>query len=95
MHEYSLPHNGDRQDGKLEKFFVNTGFFDLLPLALEMAGNLGYDQTEMIEAICKVNDKFYQYPPTKNRTAWFKKVYEEKLLEARGDVLRYLAKTKF
>jgi hypothetical protein len=94
MHEYSLPHNCNRQDGELEKFFVNTGFYDLLPLALEMAGNLGYDQTEMIEAICKVNDKFYQYPPTKNRTAWFKKVFEEKLLEARGDVLRYRAKKK-
>jgi hypothetical protein len=94
MLEHSLPHNGDRQDRKLEKFFVNTGFYDLLPLALEMAENLGYDQSEMIEAICKVNDKFCQYPPNKNRTAWFKKVFKEKLLEARGDILRYLAKKK-
>lgn len=95
MLEQLLPHNGDRQDRKLEEFFVTTGFYDLLPLALEVAGNLGYDQSEMIETICKVNDKFYQYPTTKNRTAWFKKVFQEKLLEARGDILTYRAKTKF
>ncbi|MFZ3130335.1 MAG: hypothetical protein WA125_04335, partial [Desulfosporosinus sp.] len=72
---------------ELEKFFMTTGFFDLLPPALELAGSLGYDQTEIIEAICKVHDKFNQYPPTKNRTAWFRKVFEEKLHEARGDIL--------
>ncbi len=80
---------------KLEEFFITTGFYDLLPLALELAGDLGYDQTEMIEAICKVNDKFYQYPPTKNRPAWFRKVFEEKLQEARGDILTFKAKISF
>lgn len=80
---------------KLEEFFVTTGFYDLLPLALELAGELGYEQSEMIEAICKVNDKFYQYPPTKNRTAWFRKVFVEKLREARGDILTYKAKMSF
>ncbi|GAB6173796.1 MAG: hypothetical protein ACYDG2_24875 [Ruminiclostridium sp.] len=70
---------------KLEEFFITTGFYDLLPLALELAGDQGYDQTEMIEAICKVNDKFYEYPPTRNRTAWFRRVFEEKLREARED----------
>jgi hypothetical protein len=95
MPEQSLPPNGDRQDRRnLEEFFVTTGFYDLLPLALEVAESLGYDQTEMIEAICKVNDKFYQYPPTKNRTTWFKKVFEEKLREARGDILTHRTKTK-
>ena len=79
----------------LEEFFITTGFYDLLPLALELAGSLGYDQTEMIEAICKVNDKFNQFPPTKNRTAWFKKVFEEKLREAKGDILAYRAITKY
>jgi hypothetical protein len=79
----------------LEEFFITTGFYDLLPLALEVAGSLGYDQTEMIEAICKVNDKFNQFPPTKNRTAWFKKVFEEKLREAKGDILAYRAITKY
>lgn len=72
---------------KLEDYFIRTGFYDLLPMALELARYLGYEEHDMIEAICKVNDKFYQYPPTKNRTAWFKKVFEEKLLEARGDIL--------
>ena len=79
----------------LEEYFLTTGFYDLLPLAVKVAGSLGYDQTEIIEAISKVNDKFYQYPPTKNRTAWFRKVFEEKLHEARGDILAYRAKTKY
>ena len=44
-----------RQDSwKLQEFFIAIGFYDLLPLALEMAKNLGYDQTEMIEAVCGV-----------------------------------------
>lgn len=77
----------------LEEFFITTGFYDLLPLAQEMAGSLGYDQTEMIEAICKVHDKFNQFPPTKNRTAWFRKVFEEKLREAKGDILAFRAIT--
>lgn len=72
---------------KLEDYFISTGFYDLLPIALELARCLGYEERDMIEAICRVNDKFFQYPPTKNRTAWFKKVFEEKLLEARGDIL--------
>jgi len=72
---------------KLEDYFIHTGFYDLLPMALELAGNLGYEEYDMIEAVCKVSDKFYQYPPTKNRKAWFNKVFEEKLLEARGDIL--------
>ncbi|MDR3602878.1 MAG: hypothetical protein P4L49_20770 [Desulfosporosinus sp.] len=88
--------NGDRPNkAELEEFFITTGFYDLMPLALELAGCLGYDQTEMIEAICKANDKFYKYPPTKNRTAWFRKVYEEKLREARGDILTHKARMKY
>lgn len=71
----------------LHDYFISTGFYDLLPTALELAEHLGYEEREMIEAICKVSDKFYQYPPTKNRTAWFKKVFEEKLYESRGDIL--------
>lgn len=86
-------HRPDKE--KLEEFFIVTGFYDLLPLALEIARDLGYEQTEMIEAVCKVNDKFNQYPPTKNRTAWFRKVFEEKLREARGDILTYKAKMSF
>lgn len=79
---------------KLEDYFIRTGFYDLLPTALELAGHLGYEEWDMIEAICKVSDKFYQYPPTKNRTAWFKKVFGEKLREARGDILTNGAKVK-
>lgn len=80
---------------KIERSFIDTGFIDLLPLALEMAGNLGYDQTEVIEAIGKVNDKFDRYPPSKNRLAWFKKVFEEKLSESRADILAHYAKKKY
>jgi hypothetical protein len=88
---------GDKQAVRqnLAKYFIDTGFFDLLPMALELASGLGYDTSEMIEAICKVNDKFNQFPPTKNRTAWFKRVFEEKLGEARGDILTYRAKRKY
>ena len=77
----------------LEDYFIKAGFYDVLPMALKLAGNLGYDHFEMIEAICKVNDKFNQYPPTKNRTAWFRLVFEEKLKEARADILAFKAET--
>lgn len=77
---------------RLEEYFLKTGFYDLLPQAIHLAENLRYDQSEMIEAVCKVSDKFYQYPPTKNRTAWFKMVFVEKLAEARADILAFRAK---
>lgn len=79
----------------LEDYFITTGFYDLLPMALQLAGKLGYDQREVIEAICKVSDKFKQYPPTKNRVAWFRLVFEEKLREARADILAYTAKKEY
>ncbi|ATW25523.1 hypothetical protein [Candidatus Formimonas warabiya] len=71
----------------LEEYFIRTGFYDLLPLATEIAENLRFSQEEMSEAVCKVYDKFYRYPPTRNRTAWFGLVFKEKLFEARGDLL--------
>lgn len=88
-----LPHpNYAQQDRRqVDLYFIRTGFYDLLPIALELAGKLGYEELEIIEAICKVSDKFFQYPPTKNRIAWFKKVFEEKLQEARGDILTHKA----
>ena len=79
----------------LEDYFIKTGFYDVLPMALKLAGSLGYDHVEMIEAICKVNDKFNQYPPTKNRNAWFRMVFEEKLKEARADILAFKATTGY
>jgi len=79
----------------LEEYFIQTGFYDLLPLAWKLANDLGYGQNEMIEAVCKVNDKFLQFPPKKNRTAWFKTVFEEKLQEARSDIFRLNAAKKF
>lgn len=77
----------------LEDYFIETGFYDLLPTALKLAETLGYEHFEMIEAICKVHDKFNQYPPTKNRTAWFRLVFEEKLKESRADILTFKATT--
>lgn len=76
----------------LEEYFLKTGFYDLLPQAIQIADDLGYDQSEMMEAICKVSDKYYQYPPTRNRTAWFKMVFVEKLAEARADILAFRLK---
>jgi hypothetical protein len=75
----------------LEDYFIRTGFYDLLPLAVQIAEELKFTQEEMIEAVCKVYDKFCRYPPTRNRTAWFSLVFKEKLHEARGDILAFKA----
>ncbi|MCG9966890.1 hypothetical protein L9W92_02300 [Pelotomaculum terephthalicicum JT] len=75
----------------LEDYFIHTGFYDLLPLATQLAEEFGYAPSEMIEAVCKVYDKLKQYPPTRNRTAWFKLVFKEKLHEAREDILTFKA----
>ncbi len=77
----------NRRKLSLEDYFIRTNFYDLLPLATQIAENFEYSREEMIEAVCKVYDKFCQYPPTKNRTAWFNLVFKEKLYEARGDLL--------
>jgi len=84
MQKSALP-NIDRD---LKSYFISTGFIDLLPLALTLANQLGYCNGEVIEAICKVADKCKEYPPTRNRKAWFTKVFKEKLNEARADILR-------
>lgn len=84
MQEFVLPN----LESDLKYYFIATGFIDLLPLALRLAGQLGYGKGEVIEAICKVADKCREYPPTRNRTAWFTKVFIEKLGEARADSLR-------
>jgi hypothetical protein len=73
----------------LEDYFIRTNFYDLLPVATEIAKDLSYSREEMVEAICKVYDKYCQFPPTKNRTAWFRMVFKEKLGEARGDLLSF------
>jgi len=72
----------------LEYYFSTTGFIDLLPLALRLAKQAGYGNSEIVEAICKVADKHRLYPPKINRTAWFVRVFQEKLSEARADILR-------
>ena len=61
----------------LEDYFIRTNFYDLLPVATEIAKDLSYSREEMVEAICKVYDKYCQFPPTKNRTAWFRMVFKE------------------
>lgn len=68
-------------------YFNSTGFGDLLPVAVRIARELKYSELEMIEAICRVADKARRYPPTRNRTAWFARVFREKLQEARADIL--------
>lgn len=81
-----------RKKLSLEDYFINTEFHDLLPLAIQISKDLGYDQDEIIEAICKVYDKYRQFPPVHNRTAWFRTVFAEKLHEARSDILSFKAK---
>lgn len=77
----------------MEYYFAGTGFYDFLPLALDLISTLGFSQQEAIEAICKVFDKARRYPPTKNRSAWFLVVFKEKLFEARADIISF-SKTK-
>lgn len=79
----------------LENYFISTGFIDLLPAALGIAKKLNFSFDEIAEAICKVCDKYKEYPPTKNRTAWFEKVFREKLREARADILAYRSSKMF
>lgn len=73
----------------LEYYFVSTGFYDLLPVALDLIRTLDFTHEEAMEAICKVADKAKMYPPTKNRTAWFTIVFKEKLYEARAEIMAY------
>ena len=75
-----------------EDYFIRTNFYDLLPLATQISEELGYDQEEMIEAICKVYEKYCKFPPSYNRTAWFATVFKEKLREGRSDILWFRAK---
>ena len=70
------------------EYFADTGFLDLLPLANELAKEGGYEDHEMIEAICMTFDKSREYPPTKNRCKWFQIVFTEKLAEARAMAAR-------
>lgn len=73
----------------LEYYFASTGFYDLLPVAINLIQDLGFNRKEAMEAICKVADKARVYPPTKNRAAWFTIVFKEKLYEARAEMLAY------
>jgi len=73
----------------LEYYFLRTGFYDLLQVALDLILILDFNHEEAIEAICKVADKARMYPPTKNRAAWFTTVFKEKLYEARAEIFAY------
>jgi len=71
-----------------EQHFSDTGFHDLLPLARRIAAEGGYNETDMITAVCMTFDKAQYYPPTWNRRKWFEIVYAEKLAEARAQHIR-------
>jgi hypothetical protein len=73
----------------LDAYFISTGFIDMLPTALRIAKEFNSGAIEMAEAICKLSDKFKRYPPTRNRVAWFEKVFREKLGEAMADILAF------
>lgn len=76
-----------QKNDSLKYYFAKTGFYDLLPAAINLARKLNFSHEEMIEAICKVVGKARMYPPTKNRAVWFAVVFKEKLLEARAEIL--------
>ncbi len=73
----------------LEHYFASTGFYDFLPVALDLIRAMGFNREEAIEAICRVFDKAQVYPPTKNRAAWFLVVFKEKLYESRAEIMAY------
>jgi len=70
-------------------YFANTGFYDYLPVALDLISTMGFNREEAIEAVCKVFDKAQVYPPTKNRLAWFIVVFKEKLHESRAEMMAF------
>lgn len=72
-----------------ELYFTDTGFLDLLPQAKAIAREFGYDEDDMIEAICMVFDKQRDFPPTANRTSWFTTVFREKIQEAHAKILAH------
>jgi len=74
---------------RLESYFTSTGFLDLLPVAADIARQMGYGEPEVIEAVCMVFDKQRYYPPTGNRSAWFATVFKEKLCEAHATIARW------
>ena len=73
----------------LEYYFAHTGFYDLLPVALDLITMLNFNREEAIEAVCKVFDKARVYPPTVNRSAWFAAVFKEKLYESRAEMIAH------
>lgn len=77
----------------LEHYFANTGFYDFLPMALDLISTMGFNREEAIMAVCKVFDKARVYPPIKNRAAWFSIVFKEKLFESRAEIVAF-RKTK-
>lgn len=95
LDSYSPRENKQFNRQSAEDFFIALGFFDLFPLAMQIAREKGFRQSEIIEAICKVNEKYEQYPPTKSRVGWFKLVFVEKLHEARADIMAFDAKKKY
>jgi hypothetical protein len=69
-----------------EEYFANKGYWDLLPLAWDVAGN-GYSEDEMIAALSLLIRKELRFPAIRNRRRWFEVVYREKLEEARTDTV--------
>lgn len=73
----------------IKSYFTKTGFLDLLPMAADIANQLGYGESEMIEAVCMVFDQQKTYPPVRNRSAWFATVFKEKLHEGHAMIARW------
>lgn len=74
---------------QLKSYFTETGFIDLLPHAITITTDLGYTEDEMIQAVCLVFDRQRTDPPVRNRTAWFRTVFKEKLGESRAQILAF------
>lgn len=79
---------------QLKLYFMETGFIDLLPQALTIATDLGYTEEEMVQAVCLVFDRQRTDPPVRNRTAWFRVVFKEKLGESRAQILAFKKRSR-
>jgi len=79
----------------LKSYFTKTGFLDLLPMAADIANQLGYGEPEIIEAVSMVFDKQRTDPPIRNRSAWFATVFKEKLHEGHAIIARWREKQEY
>jgi hypothetical protein len=76
------------------KYFFSLTTVSCPPQALTIATDLGYTEDEIIQAVCLVCDRQRTDPPVRNRTAWFRVVFKEKLGESRAQILAFKRRSR-